>query len=148
MNSRSSKPPSPRNPQTYLQHRKEVFWQITIPVTIGAVILLSVGLIVAFGATSGTLSQMADAALVELIVPALFFGLITLAILGGTVYGVTRLLAATPYFFMKVQIFFLRTQLTVIQVNDRLVEPVLSVHSFTARMRAFRRSVRRAFWFH
>lgn len=147
MNRRSSKIPSARNPQTYLRHRQEVFWQITLPVAIGAIILLGTALLVAFGTESGTLSHMADAALIELIVPALVFGLITLAVLAAIVYGLTRLLEVLPYAFMKAQIFFLQTQLTVIRVNDRLVEPVIRAHSFSARVRAFLRSLRRAFWF-
>ena len=101
----------------------------------------------AFATTAGSKSHLADAALVGLVSQALMFGLVMLLMLGGTVYGLFRLLGVLPYFFMRTQIFFLRVQLNVMKIDERLVEPVLRTHSFTARSRAFARSVRRAFWF-
>ena len=147
MNEKTAQKFTARNPVTAERHRRDVLWQITIPLTAGLLIILAVGVLATFGATAGAQSQMADIALVHLIIPMLFFGMISLLMLGGTVYGLARLLQAMPYFFLRVQIFFLRTQIGAHQVSDRLVAPMLGVHSFSARMRAFKRSMRRSFWF-
>jgi hypothetical protein len=137
----------PRNLITAAHHRREVFWQITVPLTVGVVIMLVLVGLSAFATSAGSKSQLADAALVGLVSQALLFGLVTLLLLGGTVYGLFRLLGVLPYFFMRTQIFFLRVQLGVMKVDERLVEPILRMHSFNARSRAFGRGVRRAFWF-
>ncbi len=137
----------PRNPLTANQHRREVFWQITVPLIVGGVIVLVLAGLSAFATTAGSKSHLADAALVGLVSQALMFGLVMLLMLGGTVYGLFRLLGVLPYFFMRTQIFFLRIQLGVMKVDQRLVEPVLRMHGFSARTRAFGRSARRAFWF-
>ena len=147
MNGNPPPPVSARNPVTAERHRREVFWQITVPLAAGVVLVLAIGAIATFSTTAGTKSQMADIALVHLIIPMLFFGTISLVMLGGTVYGLTRLLQAMPYFFLRVQIFFLRTQIGVHRFTDGLVAPMLKIHTFTARTHAFGRSMRRSFWF-
>jgi hypothetical protein len=147
MNGNPPPPVSARNPVTAERHRREVLWQITVPLAAGVVIVLAVAAFATLGATAGAQSQMADIALVQLIIPMLFFGTISLVMLGGTVYGLARLLQAMPYFFLRVQIFFLRTQIGVHRFNDSLVAPMMKIHTFNARTRAFGRSMRRSFWF-
>jgi len=132
---------------TASRHRREVLWQITVPLAVGVLVVLILTGLSVFATTAGSKSHLADAALVGLISQALLFGLVMFLMLGGTVYGLFRLLGVLPYFFMRTQIFFLRVQLGAMKVDERLVEPVLRVHSFNARSRAFGRSVRRAFWF-
>ena len=47
-----------RNPVTYERHRKEVMWQILVPVLIGAVIVLALAIL----ATTGTDAQVSKGA--------------------------------------------------------------------------------------
>jgi hypothetical protein len=134
-----------RNPETSARHRKEVFWQITFPLAVGGLIVLVLAVFTAFGTSAASKSQAADIALVQLIIPVLIFGTISLLMLGSMVYGLFRLLGILPYTFLRLQIFFLRVQLGVLRVNDRLVEPFLRAHSFSARGRALGRSLGRVF---
>src|SRR5512143_208970 len=103
-----SQPVKTGNTATALRHRREVFLQITIPLAIGIIIVLALAVMTAVGVTAATQSQMADAALVELITPVLIFGVITLLILGASIYGLVRLILIAPYYFLRAQIFFLR----------------------------------------
>jgi hypothetical protein len=135
------------NPATALRHRQEVLWQITVPLAIGVIIVLALAAMTAFGATAATQSQMADVALVQLITPVLIFGVISLMVLGLSIYGLVRLIQVMPYFFLRAQIIFLRIQLGVMKVDNGLVEPILRTHSFTAQTRAFGRSLRHTFGF-
>ena len=142
-----SQPVKTGNPATALRHRREVFLQITIPLAIGIIIVLALAVMTAVGVTAATQSQMADAALVELITPVLIFCVITLLILGASIYGLVRLILIAPYYFLRAQIFFLRIQLGVMRVDNRLVEPILRTHGFAAQTRAFGRSLRHAIGF-
>ena len=89
-----------RNPITTQKHRHEVFWQITVPVTIGGVLLLliAIGVVVAYFAGTGDIAKWADVSTIILIVPAMFIGLILIAISAGSAYLVTRGLSEAPYY--------------------------------------------------
>ncbi len=133
-----------RNEQTHRRHRHEVRWQIIAPLVVAVIFFLILAGLSAFAATAGTQSHMADAALVGLILQAMTFGLIILLILAMLVFGLFRLLPLMPSFFYKIQNFFWRAQINVTQVDTKLTEPVLRMHTFTAKGRAFSRSLRRA----
>jgi hypothetical protein len=132
-----------RNPETYLRHRREVLWQITLPLGIALVIVVGLAAFIAFGVGMGDQSQLADIALIQLIIPVMFFSLISLALLGASVYGLFRLLGILPYYFLRAQIFFMRVQLFVMRGSDKVVEPVLRAHAISARGQAYRRSLQR-----
>jgi hypothetical protein len=142
---RSTLPTPPlRNELTHRRHRHEVTWQIMIPLGVGVFLVLVLAALSAFATTAGTKSQMADVALISLILQAMIFGLITLLMLGVTVFGLFRLLPLMPFFFYNIQNFFWRVQINVVRIDSKLTDPVLRVHSFTASSRAFRASLGRA----
>jgi hypothetical protein len=115
-----------------------------VPLGAGVFLVLVLAAMSAFTTTAGTKSQMADVALISLILQALVFGTITLLMLGVTVFGLFRLLPLLPAFFFNIQNFFWRVQTNVFQIDSILTEPVLRIHSFTASRRAFGASLRRA----
>lgn len=137
---------SERNSVTYQKHRHEVFWQITIPVTIAGVIVLGLAGLTAT-VSSGTASQMADASLITLIVPMLIFGLITLVMMGFMVYGVVKLIHALPGLMLRVHYFLLNVQLKVTRIDNALVKPVIRTKGFSASARALWRSLIQVFRF-
>lgn len=134
-----------KNPQTSMRHRKEVFWQITLPLVIAIVITITVASLVVFSTTAGAKSQLADIALIQLIIPALFFSLISLVMLGGFIYGLVKLYQVLPEFFLRGLVFLLRVQLGVAKFNNRLTEPIIRMHIYNARRHALRRSIQREF---
>jgi hypothetical protein len=136
--------PSLRNELTHRRHRHEVTWQILAPLGAGVFLVLVLAALSAFATTIGEKSQLADVALISLILQALFFGVITLLMLAATVYGLFRLLPLMPTFFFNVQNFFWKIQINVVQIDSKLTEPFLRIHSFTASTRAFGGSLRRA----
>jgi hypothetical protein len=132
-----------RNPLTASRHHHETFWQITIPLLVGGLIVLLLAGVIALGATAATQSQMADAAVIQLTIPLFIaFGLL-LVILLALVFGLFWLILELPTIFLRVQIFFLRVQLAVTRFDDRLVGPVLRAHDLGARGRGLRSAIRR-----
>ena len=139
------KPPfQERNPITHRVHKREVFWQITLPVIIGGVIvlLIAVGVLLTTARGTGNTSDWADASLVLMIIPTMFSVFLLMVILAGMVFLITRLLGVSPFFFRRVQDFFTLASLRVGRAADAAVEPFLRGHSFVASVRALGRKKR------
>jgi hypothetical protein len=124
-----------RNPLTRAVHRREVFWQITFPLVIGALLILAL----AVGAglvSSNTASQAANISTMWLILPALAFTLILTLVLATVTYGLIRLIGILPPYAALVQNFFIAVSQKVRKVSDQAVEPVIRVASAQARLSA------------
>jgi len=89
----------------------------------------------------GTTSRLSNVSQMWLILPVLFFALLTLAVLIGLVYLFTRLLGVLPGYMCIAQDFVALTSWRVRHVLDAAVEPLLKVKSFTASVRRARSAV-------
>ncbi len=131
-----------RNPLTHRQHRREVFWQITVPVLIGGLILLVFALMATQMGMIET-SRWADISLIWLIIPMMLFGLITLALLAASVYATIKIILVLPGAAYRLHCFLIRLSGSVRTTGDRLVEPVVRVKGFSASLKSFKRQVSR-----
>ena len=133
-----------RNPRTHAEHRREVFWQITVPLLVGILLLLAAVAGVILGATKpvSDVGRWADVSLVWLILPTLVFALLFLIILIGLVYGITKLLGIMPRIARQVQVYFELAREKVRQFTNIIVEPFLKAHSLSAAARQAGRSVK------
>jgi len=130
-----------RNPVTYERHRKEVMWQILVPVLIGTVIVLALS-ILATTRTDAQVSKGADVSVIWMITPMLIVALIFLVLLGAIVYGVMSLLGILPGYARLIQDYFDALRVQVGIVSDKAVEPILRIESIKASLRALGRSLR------
>jgi hypothetical protein len=131
-----------RNPITHARHRREVFWQITIPLVAG-ILLLLVPAVAATLATPQGQSRWADISIIWLSVPALFFGLIFLIILSALAYAIFWVVRVLPVYARKLQNIFVTIGAYVRLIDNKLVEPFLRARSASASARALRRQFRR-----
>jgi hypothetical protein len=130
-----------RNPVTYERHRKEVMWQILVPVLIGAVIVLALAIL----ATTGTYAQVSkgvDVSVIWLITPLFIIALIFLLLLGAMIYAVMSLLGILPGYARLAQDYFDAFRVQAGIVSDKAVEPILRMESIKASLRALGRSLR------
>jgi len=134
-----------RNPKTQAEHRREVFWQISVPLIIGVLLLLAalVGIIVSAVQPVSDVRRWADVSLVWLILPSLFFALLCLVALAGMVVLVSLVLNKLPPLAAMVQLYFEVAREKVSQVSDRLVEPVIKINGLGAALRYIRSLGRR-----
>lgn len=130
-----------RNPKTHAAHRREVFWQILLPLLIGFLfVLAAIAAIVFFAAQPASeLDRWADVSLIWLILPSLFIALIILVILIGFVYAITLLLRLTPRYARIVQLYFEIGKARISQVSNLTIEPILRIRSLSAVLRRFGR---------
>ncbi|OGO28569.1 MAG: hypothetical protein A2Z16_07525 [Chloroflexi bacterium RBG_16_54_18] len=125
-----------RNPVTRQRHRSEVFWQITIPFLVITGFVLLILFLSFWPDDSQVISQEADVALIWLLVSIIFASFIILTLLTIIAYAVIRMIGIIPPYFKDGQDFFINVQGFVFHLNDRLVEPVLSLHQFGASVNA------------
>ena len=129
-----------RNSRTETAHKREVFWQITFPLIVGVILALTLAVIAVISATSGgSVKQAADAALICLIVPLMFFTLIFGIISGGIAFGLVKANQELPFVFKQAQDALERVRYQVQVGSDKAVEPFLKIRSFFASLGALKR---------
>lgn len=141
-NQRPFQPPA-RNPITQQKHRHEVFWQITVPLIAGALIIVTIGLTIAVAGNLAQINKLANVSMIFLIVPAMFFTLIGIAITIASIYGLVRLILVLPYYMRLAQNFMLVVRIRVGRASDAASEPFLRIHSWRASAGQLGRSLRR-----
>mgnify|MGYP001054377048 FL=1 len=130
-----------RNPTTHAAHRKQVWWQITLPLVIGCLVfaLAFAGVVWAASGASPEITRWADISLIWLILPALFFALLGLGVVVGLTVLVSKLLGVLPGYARLVQDSFKNIQAKTLKFNDALVAPALKLKSWSAAARRARR---------
>jgi hypothetical protein len=132
-----------RNPVTQTRHRREVLWQITIPVVVGALVLLLLAFLAAFQTSMDQASIWADISLIWMIVPALIAVLIFFLFLAASIYLAVRLIGVLPGYFFMAHGWLLLAGDRLRQAEGKMVEPVLRARSFTARLEMLKRQARK-----
>jgi hypothetical protein len=124
-----------RNPETHKAHRREVLWQVTVPLIGGVLVLLALAVLSATGGTE-QVSRWGDVSLIWLILPMLLVALIFLVITAGLAYGVIWLVRVLPGYARQLQALFETLAVKVKQVSDLAAEPFIRIQSFMAGMQA------------
>jgi hypothetical protein len=140
MSDASSEPTPKRNPVTQAAHRRQVFWQITVPLAAGVFLFVLLAILVSIGGAEHQ-SRWADIALIWVLCPNILVTLICLILLVAFVYGMFQLTRVLPGFALRVQGFLTRFQSGVQRTSDVLVEPVLKAHSARAGRQTLRKQI-------
>ncbi len=122
------------NNKTY---HKGAFWQVTFPIVMGSIVILGLGIWAAVGAAEGAdVSRFADISAVILIIPAMLFSLLPLALLVVLIYGLSRLLHILPKGMRRVKAFLEHVHDGVVTFSTKTVEPILRVKSLWAGLKS------------
>lgn len=126
-----------RNPKTHAEHRREVFWQITLPLLLGILVLLAgVGAIIFSAVQPVTdLERWADVSLMWMILPSLFIALLVLVILSGFVYVVSFVYKLIPGYARIVQLYIELVKSKISQISNLTIEPIIRLETLWARVR-------------
>lgn len=131
-----------RNLDAQRKHRRQMFWQILLPVILGAAGLIALGVLSSL-AGDAKVSQGASAALIWLIVPNLLLCLVGLGIVVLMTVGVWKLNQVLPTYTYRLQQGIIRLGKNIDKVGDALVEPVLRTRGGAASFRALWNELRR-----
>lgn len=131
------------NPVTRRAHKRQSFWQITLPFLLALLLILALagGTIWAASGGLSEVSRWTDISVIWLLSPQLFFSLLNLVLLSALVFLLAKLLVVLPRYSRLVQDYLLLVQRTVRTYADKTVEPVLKIRSFKASADALKRQI-------
>jgi heme/copper-type cytochrome/quinol oxidase subunit 2 len=124
---------------SYRNHRRQLFWQILLPIILTA--LLCVGLIVLINIAAfrnnGDVARWAAVSTIWIVIPIIFALVIVLALLGGLVYLMAKLLRVTPTYTGLAQEYVHTAAGYIRRGADAVVKPIFLIDGLGASIRAF-----------
>ena len=142
MKSHQDNPHRIRNPFTKQRHRKEVFWQISVPIVIGGMILLVISFLSTRLVADET-SRWADISSIWIIAPVIVLGFLSLVTLIAGIVAVVKLIQVLPNYSFRLQKSLMNVRTRLKRMADRSVEPVLRLGAFSAAAKKFSRRITR-----
>jgi amino acid transporter len=126
-----------RNPETYAQHKKEVFWQIMFPMLIGIIILFAMFAFIFVSVRTGAsdLSRYADVSLIWLIIPSLIIALIFLVFIAAIIYLFTVVLRILPRYSHLALLYLEIGKYKLIRITSQITNPIVKTKSIWAVVR-------------
>lgn len=125
--------------ESYKRHRKELAWQIILPVVLSAILI--VGLIVLVNVATfrdnGDVGRWAAISTIWIVAPMMVAGLIFFIILGGIVYLLKYLLNIAPIYTGQAQDFVYKIAGYIKRIADATVKPVFFVDGIGASINRF-----------
>ena len=124
--------------ESYRRYRKQRTSQIILPIVLAAILFVGMVVLVNIATfrDNGDVGRWAAISTIWIVVPIGLAGLIFLALLGGLVYLMARLLGVTPTYTGRVQDFVHRLAIRIRRAADMAVKPVISVNGFGASLKA------------
>ena len=124
--------------ESYRRHRKQRTSQILLPIVLAAILFLAlvVFIIVATANGTGDVGRWAAVSTIWIAIPTCIMGFTFLAVLGGLVYLMGRLLGVAPTYTGKAQDVIHKLAIRIRRVADKAVKPVFAVNGFGATLKA------------
>jgi hypothetical protein len=127
--------PRPVVSKTVRAHRQQLAWQILVPFLVVTALVLAAAVLVSVGEVTTT-RTWADVSIIWLIVPMLFFALISVIMLGFLIYGIAKLLQATPHYSGKAQDFLAFLSGRMRKIADGSTQPFIWSHQARAILKS------------
>ena len=130
---------TPPTHYSYLKHRKQVMQKIILPVVLSALVLVGIIVWVSIATFSqgGDVGRWAAISTIWVIIPMLLGGLVVLAILGGLIYLMARLLNALPYYTGIAQDYIFIARGYIVRGANMVVKPILALNDWLQTAKAF-----------
>lgn len=131
-----------RNQRTAALMRRDVIWQIGLPLGVAIVIVLVLAGLLIAPVGAPVRSVWADISLIFLIIPTGLAALVLLALIVGLAYLMFRLLRELPFYAKQAQDFVALATYRINNVAAKIANVVLSIRSFWAGVRKAAAEVR------
>lgn len=134
MNTKQSQPVH----ESYKRHRRELIWQIILPVALAALIMVALIVLinVATFNQNGDVARWAAISTIWLVIPIMIVLVIVLGLLGGLVYLMKKLLDITPTYTGLAQHYAYKAAGYIKRAADVAVKPVLGLEGIKAGINA------------
>jgi hypothetical protein len=117
-------------------HKRQLVWQILIPILLMAALIIAAAILVISGGSSQT-GVWADVSIIWMLAPLLVFGLLVTAVLAALIYGLVKLTQVTPRYSSRAQGVLASISTKTRKVADGITKPVLWSHEAGAAFKAF-----------
>lgn len=120
-------------------HRRQVFWQIWLPLGLTALLVITsavLAVVMSTGSTRPTTGQLAAISTIWIILPLIPAGLIFLLFTIGLIYLTARALKIVPVYSRLAQIYIQIIGVKVSNLMDRLAKPLIQLGGSTAGWKA------------
>ncbi|HET6823725.1 MAG TPA: hypothetical protein VFH34_13845 [Anaerolineales bacterium] len=124
--------------ESYRKHRKQRTMQIILPIVLAALLFIAAIVLVnvATFRDNGDVGRWAAISTMWIAIPICIMGFVFLAVLGGLVYLMGRLLGIAPRYTGKAQDFVHKLAIRIRRAADMAVKPVFAVGGFGATLKA------------
>jgi len=125
--------------ESYRNHRKQMMWQIILPITV--TVILCIALIVLINVAAfrdgGDVARWAAVSTIWIVIPIMVGLVIVLALLGGLVYLMYKLLDITPTYTGLAQDYVHKAAAYIKRGADAVVKPIIGLNGILASINAF-----------
>ena len=124
--------------ESYRRHRKQRTMQILLPIVLAALLFIAAIVLVNIATfrDSGDVGRWAAISTMWIAIPVCIMGLVFLALLGGLVYLMGRLLGIAPRYTGKAQDFVHKLAIRIRRAADVTVKPIFAANGFGATIKA------------
>jgi hypothetical protein len=124
--------------ESYRKHRRQRTSQIILPIVLAAILFLGMIVLVNIATfrDNGDVGRWAAISTMWIAIPVCITGLVFLAVIGGLVYLMGRLLGIAPTYTGRAQDFVHKLAIRIRRAADTSVKPVFAVNGFGATMKA------------
>ncbi len=125
--------------ESYRNHRRQLFWQILLPIalTVLACLVLILFINLAAFRDGGDTVRWAAVSIIWILIPLMIGLLVFLALLAGLVYAMHKLLDVTPAYTGRAQEYIHKAAGYIRRGADALVRPIFFIEALRAGLRAF-----------
>ena len=134
-----TKLPHPPVHASYLRHRKEMTWQIVMPIVLTFVVLIAVIVLISLATfrSNGDVERWAAISTIWIVIPIMIGLVIFLALMIGIVYLLARLLHIAPKYTGLAQDYVYLAKGYVDRALDTVIKQVLEVQGVIAKIQRF-----------
>lgn len=134
-----TKLPHPPVHASYLRHRKEMTWQIVVPIVLTFVVLMAVIVLISLATfrSNGDVERWAAISTIWIVIPIMIGLLIFIALLIGIVYLLAKLLHITPKYTGIAQDYVFLAESYIKRGLDVVVKQVLEIQGVIASIQKF-----------
>ena len=123
--------------ESYKRHRKELAWQIILPMVLTTILFIGMIVLIYFATfrDNGDVGRWAAISTIWIVIPVMVAGLIFFIILGGIVYLLKYLLNIAPTYTGLAQDFVHKIAGYIKRMADAVVKPVIVLDGIGASMK-------------
>jgi len=129
--------PRPQH-DSYLKHRRQAINQIVLPVILAALLIVALAVLIGIATFrgDGDVARWSAISAIWIILPFMFAGLLFLALLGGMIYLMVRLLGILPSYTSLAQEFAYRLKGYIKRFTEISVRPVFAIDEIGTTIKA------------